>query len=84
MPKIFIVVLLLCATLSLHSRSSYDASRLIMTIEVQETPLPGQSIPLCSGTVHFSRLFAPPRHSRLPSSTLPVASRSYTQPSTMR
>jgi hypothetical protein len=26
MPKIFIVVLLLCATLSLLSRSSYDAS----------------------------------------------------------
>jgi hypothetical protein len=32
MPKIFIVVLLLCATVSLHSRSSYDASRLIIRV----------------------------------------------------
>jgi hypothetical protein len=46
MSKIFIAVALLCATLSLHSAAPM-LLRLMMTPEIQETPPPGQSTPLC-------------------------------------
>ena len=44
-----------------HSRYTPAARmllRVMMTIEVQKTPMPGRLIPLCNGTKHFSRLFA--------------------------
>jgi hypothetical protein len=77
MPKIFIAVLLLCATLSLHSRSSYAAAR----DDDHRSPEDSDAGPV-NPVVQWNKtllLFAHLRRSLQPF-TLLVASRSCMQP----